>query len=122
VGVKLEPGEPGFTHFRIQPLIPTGLNSARVSLETVRGLVEAGWRKTPDGLELRAVIPVGCRARVSVPKPTGSESAAIRESGQLVWKDGKMSNTGMGIEQAWEDRQAVTFLVGSGSYLFQKGS
>jgi alpha-L-rhamnosidase len=118
-GIRPDPQGPGFARFQIRPYPPKGLSSARAALQTIRGRVEVAWEWLPEGFGLRATVPVGCRARVSVPKPAGADPAGfeIVEGGQPVWAAGSRL-AAAGILDAQEEDSYVTFTVGSGSYSF----
>ena len=59
----VEPLKPGYEEIEIKPEIPSrGLDSASMSLDTVRGRVSSAWRRTESGVVLDVTVPPGSRA------------------------------------------------------------
>ncbi|MCL5999118.1 MAG: glycoside hydrolase family 78 protein [Chloroflexi bacterium] len=115
-GIQLEPDAVGFDRFRIRPHLVGDLEFATASVETMRGQVTSAWQRNADGLCLRVTVPVNTSAHISVPK-LGQN--AIAESGTVLWRDGKTIATVPGIAEAYDDGQWVTFIAGSGAYVFE---
>ncbi|TQM15025.1 alpha-L-rhamnosidase [Pseudonocardia kunmingensis] len=62
----IEPLEPGWARFRVQPRVTAALPGARITLHTVRGRIDLAWRRA-DRLELDLRVPVNAVAQVVLP-------------------------------------------------------
>lgn len=62
----IRPAEPGYARIRLAPTPGPGLNWARAALDTPRGPVECGWERRGDRIRVRAVVPDGIKADVSL--------------------------------------------------------
>jgi alpha-L-rhamnosidase len=112
------PAAPGFRKINIIPRIVKDLTYARASLKTVKGLVSSSWKKTDDSLILEVTIPVNSVAKVSVPK-IGLRNVNVTESDKTIWKNGRFIKGISGITAGSQTDDYVTFVTGSGSYLFK---
>ncbi len=117
-GIQIDPEAPGWRHFIIRPHVPDALEFADASIQTVRGLAAAHWRKGDQSLTLKVTIPVNSEATVSIPT-CGLRHIEITESGQLLWKDGTRQQPIAGISGGIEEAQYVTVELGSGIYNFE---
>ena len=63
-------------------------------------------------------IPGNCKGSVSVPTDA-LRDVVVRESGSIVWKDGRFVSGVDGIRSARRDPAHITFDVGSGNYKFR---
>jgi alpha-L-rhamnosidase len=63
----LAPGAPGYRVVRIAPRPIAGLDWAKAELETPFGLARVGWERTSGGVTVRATVPPGSTATVSLP-------------------------------------------------------
>jgi len=113
-----KPFTPGFKEITISPLVPDGLDRARASVRTVRGMVTSSWRRTDGGLVLEVGIPPNATASVEVPTP-GLKDALIMESGNDVWAAGAFVSGTSGITAGKMSENGVTFAIGSGTYRFE---
>ncbi len=66
------PAAPGFAKVRVRPVPPRALGRARVTLDTVRGRVAAGWERRGDGFVVRVELPPGVAGEVAVPRSDGA--------------------------------------------------
>ena len=114
----IRPTSPGYKEISIKPCVVADLEWVDASIKTVRGTVSSSWRRKNNSLILKVTIPVNCRAEVSVPK-IGLENVTVKESGKIVWKDGKYVGGIEGIDGGRESTEYVTFDVGSGTYTFE---
>lgn len=57
----------GFKTFTIAPKLPSQLERAEISSDTVRGLVKVAWQRTSTGLALDITVPVGAEAQLVLP-------------------------------------------------------
>jgi len=115
----IKPLSPGYKQIAIKPHIFDDLENVTASIKTIRGMVSSKWTKNNDCLTLKTTIPANTKAQVSIPK-RGIENVEITESGKTIWKDGVFNNESPGVTNAEEDKEYVTFEVGSGSYCFQQ--
>lgn len=63
----IRPLEPGYQKLEIKPYIQENIKSIKGSVFTVRGKAEMSCCELENGIELSAVIPVGCRADIYIP-------------------------------------------------------
>ena len=113
--------EPGFRQITISPLVPEGLDRARASIRTVRGMVSSAWQRVGDGLTLEVSIPANSTAWVTVPD-LGMEAVKITESASEVWANGASVGRTEGMLGAERSPSGVAFAVGSGTYRFEMTS
>jgi alpha-L-rhamnosidase len=66
-GIQIDEVKPGYKHMVIEPRPGGGLTYARASVETMYGLVAAGWEKTNDKLTVKVQIPANTTATVKLP-------------------------------------------------------
>lgn len=118
-GIMPDSAYPGFGRFDIKPFVPSGLNEARASVETVRGKVSSHWKRSPKGgLTLNVVVPSGSRAAVWMPT-LGLADFSISEGTRVVWQAGKFVGAVNGLQDAQEAGDWVRFDVTSGVYSFR---
>lgn len=65
LGIK--PGKPGFKEIIIAPKIPSKLESASGSLNTVAGRISVDWKQEDSKLILYVTVPYGTKATIKVP-------------------------------------------------------
>lgn len=107
-GIELDPAQPGYKHFFLQPRPGGTLTSARGVHRSPHGEIVSSWRKTATGLEWEVTVPPNTTATVRFPVPT---NATILEGGQpLAGRDG--------ISAVRTDRDAPTCQLASGRYRF----
>jgi hypothetical protein len=104
----IEPTAPGYETIEVAPVLPTGLDRAAASLQTVRGEVASGWQRSADGLVLAVTVPANATAEVRVPMQPGD---AVSESGVPAAES-------PGVSLTEEDGAARVYALGSGEYLF----
>ncbi len=116
-GIRLDDGAAGFERVIIEPGVVSGLQYAKGSVKTVRGVVSSSWRRNEDCLMLDVQIPVGSAGRVRLPK-MGFGNVSVKESNLEIWKDGKFVEGVEGVKMGKDEGEFVEFEVGSGSYSF----
>lgn len=116
-GIQIDRAESGWKFFRIQPHIAGDLQFVNASVQTVKGLVSSHWIRSHRSLEFHVTVPVNSQVAVSVPK-IGLEDVVITESETVIWKDGKPIQSVSGVSGGCEEKDFVTFEVGSGTYCF----
>lgn len=65
--VGLEPLEPGWARFKVEPRITAQLPGAALDLDTVRGRIHASWRRQSGRVTLNVTVPVNTIADVVLP-------------------------------------------------------
>jgi len=71
-GIELDPAEPGFQRFVLQPFIGPGLEHARATHRTMHGEIASHWRRDGERLTWTFTVPANCTARVFVPSAAGT--------------------------------------------------
>jgi len=69
VGIRSE--TPGFAKTTIRPYMPDSLTFAEGKIATPFGPVSARWERTDGGVRVRATIPAGMEARLTLPLADG---------------------------------------------------
>lgn len=72
LGINPTFDHPGFSRFTLKPCIPTDLEWAEGSLETVKGVARSAWKKKGRTLIWKVEIPAGSIADVYVPSRAGT--------------------------------------------------
>jgi alpha-L-rhamnosidase len=116
-GIRIDNAESGWQSFHIRPHILGDLQFVSASVQTVRGLVSSRWSKSYHSLEFHVTVPVNSQATVNIPK-IGLEHVVITEGETVIWKDGRTGQHVAGLSGGREEKEAVTFNVGSGTYCF----
>ena len=109
---------PGFKRIIIKPNVVGDLTFVKASINTVRGLIAVDWKRGDRSLDMKVILPPNSMTRVSVPKMQ-MENVTITESGNLMWKEGSYVGHEEGITGGTENKDYVTFDVGSGIYVFR---
>jgi alpha-L-rhamnosidase len=65
--VGVEPLAPGWARFRLRPRATDSLPGASITLDTVRGRIEAGWRRSGGRLVISVRVPVNAVAELVLP-------------------------------------------------------
>ena len=98
--VGIEPLEPGFGKVRIHPR-PGNLTHASTRLPTIRGFIDAGFKRDASSFELSVTLPANMTAEIALPD-LGNPSDEITVNGKpakgrladgLVWLDHLGSGT-----------------------------
>lgn len=63
----LEPIDPGWKRFRVEPTVGGGLTSASTSHLTPYGEAKVEWKRNDDTMDLTVTVPVGTTAVVEIP-------------------------------------------------------
>ena len=63
----LAPAQPAYRVIEVAPRPGPGLTSAQAVHRTPFGWAASAWRVDDDGITVEVVVPVGARARVSLP-------------------------------------------------------
>lgn len=121
-----EPAEPGFERVVIAPTIPSDLQRASATTETVRGPITSRWERTEpsgsgrsgDGLSLEVTIPGNSTSTVEIPT-MGGQKIRLREGGRTIWNNGNRTRPDHpGVESVARDGDRILVEVGAGEYDF----
>jgi alpha-L-rhamnosidase len=84
-GIDLDPERPAYKHVIVRPRPPQdgSLTHAKAALNSMYGLIEAGWKRDGQVLTLDVIIPPNTTATVHVP---AASPEAVTESGQPAAK------------------------------------
>jgi alpha-L-rhamnosidase len=106
-GINPDVEAPGYRLVTIRPAAVQRLAYARAAVESPRGLIESGWRKTGRGIVYNISIPPGSEAQIYLPSP----ASRITEGGQaIVTLDGL---------KFVDDGNTVVIFTGAGRYQFE---
>ena len=123
----IQPGEAGYEHVTIDPLVPSGLEWAEGDVETVRGSVSSAWERTNtridddevNRLRLDVTVPANATATVRIPA-LGVEKARVRESEKVIWNNGNRARPlHAGVKGVVRQGDEITVEIGSGTYQFE---
>jgi alpha-L-rhamnosidase len=107
-GIELDPDEPGYKRFHIQPQPGGGLSYVSAGLDSMYGRIESAWRLEDGAFHLAVTIPPNTEAVVHLPAQSAEE---ISEQGQPL---GQVE----GVREIRREAGAVLLTVGSGCYQF----
>lgn len=62
--IGLVPTAPGFTAFRVAPMLPEGLLSAQAVVDTPLGEISVRWTRRYGGRHIQVAVPFGARAEI----------------------------------------------------------
>jgi alpha-L-rhamnosidase len=115
VGIRPDPDSSGFNKITIAPWPGPELTHASAKVQTLRGRLDVRWEKG-DGLsQVEVDIPVGCTARVLVPKPSSGKCKLLESGILLSLEKGKYP---AGINGVSENRDSFMIEVEAGKYYF----
>ena len=81
-GLAPEMDNPGWDHLRIAPVIPESLEWVNASMQTPRGRVAVGWKKTEHGTVIFEInLPEGVTGNLVLP---GKESIPLTSGYQTI--------------------------------------
>ncbi len=75
-GIELDPEQPGFKRFTLQPFLGEGLDFVRASYRTLHGEIRSEWKLAGDQLTWTVVVPPNTSARILVPSEPGTDVSA----------------------------------------------
>lgn len=105
----IEPLEPGFVKIRIQPR-PGNLKHATTRLPTIRGTIQAEFKRSAESFELTVTIPVNVTAEVILP--------VYGENLNKIMINGKQVKVGENVLMIRKENNKIAYNVGSGKYKF----
>ncbi|HTY89517.1 MAG TPA: family 78 glycoside hydrolase catalytic domain [Candidatus Acidoferrum sp.] len=107
-GIELDPDEPGFQRFMLQPFIGQGLDFARASYRTMHGEILSDWKRAGNKLTWSVRIPANTVARVYVPS----------EPGTLMTESGVPVEKAEGLRVIGREGKFLVCEAGAGNYVF----
>lgn len=72
----LRPLDAGYRTFEVAPIVPEGLERVEYSLDTVYGTIDVAWRVAEGEFMLECGVPVGTRAKITLPNEAQSIEVA----------------------------------------------
>jgi alpha-L-rhamnosidase len=117
-GIKVETSTPGYEKILIKPHVVGDLSHVTASVHTILGVIASSWRRKGSQLSLEVILPVNSEGQVSIPT-LGLRNPVVTEGVTIVWENGSYTQSAVGITSAQQDREYITFEVGSGSYVFR---
>ena len=107
-GIELDPGEPGYRHFMLQPHPGGTLASARAKFVSPRGDIVSAWRSGPHRFDWDVTVPANATATARLPVPPNAR----------VTVGGKPLHRTPGVSHVARTRDAVTCELVSGRFRF----
>jgi len=104
----ISPEKPGFEKVRIRPLLGDEMKHVKATYDSIRGSIEAHWRRKGDALQLEVCLPPNVEGTVWVPCQDPSQ---VREGGKHAVDADCVRFLDM-------NEGAALFEVGSGTYRF----
>jgi alpha-L-rhamnosidase len=84
-GILPDPEHPGFKNILLKPNFVSGLNHAKVSYESPRGLVVSDWERTKKNLIVYHVtVPANATATLSLPENLRIKKVVVSDKGETV--------------------------------------
>lgn len=114
----IQPTSGGFENFDINPEV-TGLDFAESQIPTVKGTIYTRWEKKSESKMIMSYrIPSNSTAKVFIPKNEWT-NIMISEGNTILWNGCPTIYETDDIQYYGEDERSVSFLIGSGSYVFE---
>jgi len=107
-GLQPDNNQTGFKHFFVRPKLVDQLDWCNATYESVYGEIEVKWKKDAGKFTMELVVPCNTKATVTIPAMSKKK---VLERGKTL-KQNK-------IEVLSHSNGVVTFIVGSGSYVFE---
>ena len=108
-GVETDESAPGYRRVMIRPQPVGGATHASYATRTPYGELSAAWEKRDGAFALKAVVPVGSTARVTLP---GAVAETVTESDRPL-------ATAVGVKVLGPANGGLVVEVGSGVYMFR---
>jgi len=107
-GIEIDPKNPGYKHFFIQPLPGGGLTYAKASYQSGYGEIISAWQIEAGEMSLQVKIPANTSATVKLPQ------AQIHK----VFEGKEYLSKSFAIQNIKQLSNSVTFLLDAGEYIF----
>lgn len=108
-GIELDPQQPGYKHFFLQPQPGGPLTSARGTHHSPHGEIISSWRSGPGTFDWEVTVPPNTTATARLPVPA---NANVSEGAQPLAQSS-------GVSQMRTDHNGVSCELGSGQYHFK---
>ena len=108
-GIEIDPKNPGYRHFFIQPLPGGGLTYVNASYQSVFGEIVSTWRIENEKIQLNIRVPANTSATVKLAQAKISE----------VFEGETALSKSPDIKDIRQESNSVSLLVGSGDYRFK---
>lgn len=108
LGIHPDPDNPGYRHFKLQPLPGGGVTFADGTYESVRGKIASAWRQEDEKFFWKITVPVNTTATVYVPAAGVSQ---VTEGGQPIQRAD-------GVQFLRFEDDVAVLRVSSGQYEF----
>lgn len=106
-GIEIDPSQPGYKHFYIQPQPSNKLGHASATLNSPYGSIKSGWQIENGRIKLMVTIPVNSSATITLPQASKS-----------VTESGKPLNVS-GFKNIKESTKGLVIEAGAGDYVFE---
>lgn len=120
-GIDADEKEPGFKNVIVRPVIPTKLQKVEAGVQTLHGKIGNTWEKKKDGsFFMRTEIPFNCTATVRIPLgELELQDPVITVNGRKIYEHHKYIEGADYLSLKETEKDAITFLTGSGIYEFE---
>ncbi|MCX6878073.1 MAG: family 78 glycoside hydrolase catalytic domain [Verrucomicrobia bacterium] len=108
-GIRSDPGQVGYKHIMIRPVIQGDLQFVRAWRDSPYGRIVSNWKRDARELTMEVTIPGNTTALVYVP---AKDAAGVSESG-------KPTDKVEGVKFLRMEHNAAVYAVGAGIYRFQ---
>ncbi|HCE42580.1 MAG TPA: hypothetical protein DET40_03430 [Lentisphaeria bacterium] len=114
-GIRQDPDSNGFDKITVVPWPGPELTHASAKVLTIRGTLDVRWEKGGMLTLVEVVIPVGCSARIIVPKSNSGKCKLFESGNPLSPGKGKLP---AGISKVMDNGDSFMIEVGAGKYNF----
>ncbi|WP_423127745.1 alpha-L-rhamnosidase [Gaoshiqia sp. Z1-71] len=66
-GIQIDPANPGFSHFRLNPVFPDEISFVETSHKCLHGTIVSNWKRAENKVEMNVVIPPNTTSELTVP-------------------------------------------------------
>ncbi len=111
---------PGWDKVIIAPSVIGDLKYVKAGTRTPKGYIEVDWEKLEDSVCFIISIPTNIEGEIRIPKLY--KDTVIEEGRRKLWSDGALVEKIEGIYTAREEKDYISFSVGSGRFVFKVSS
>ncbi len=104
--------KPGYEAIDFEPMLTGHTESAKATIDAMRGLTAIDWKKTETGFTVKVTVPVSCTAQVKLPAEYAGKcvKCALTESGKPIAENAMISTC------EWE--RGIAVCIPSGTWEF----
>ncbi len=118
-GINPNEAETGFGHIVIKPVIPSKLQFVDCELESIRGIIRSGWKKSKNDITFYYEIPFNSTATIYLPIKNRRKSDINITSKDLMIQNGELIKAASCIHvEAIKYDYHVVIKVQPGKYAF----